>query len=154
MEELLSDLEKNGDAESARAPSDGDTTTTYRLGQEISYRRYVNQYSESDYAKSPYQRARERDRIKYMSTKFALVDDAQWQVSGRSWQGEMGNRIAVAGREGQSGRVRDCAGHRHFDSMEHRAIEQQYPDTVDASALGEARAGILQTGTRAFSSSK
>lgn len=37
--------------------------------------RYVNQYSVNEYAKNPTQRARERDKKKYMCGRFSLMDE-------------------------------------------------------------------------------
>ena len=54
----------------------------YRLGNDTTngYRKYVNHYSTSDYAKTPYARAKERDRQKYMAGKFSLADEGTFEV--------------------------------------------------------------------------
>lgn len=54
----------------------------YRLGfSDAEYRNYVNYYTVNDFAKSPYARAKDRDRKKYMCSKFSLVDEGEFVVS-------------------------------------------------------------------------
>lgn len=54
----------------------------FRLGfSDGCYRNYVNQYSVNELAKSPYLRAKDRDKTKYMSTRFALTDEGEFEVS-------------------------------------------------------------------------
>ncbi|KAI1720070.1 DDT domain-containing protein [Ditylenchus destructor] len=51
----------------------------YRLGfSDGEYRDYINQYSVNDFAKSPYMRAKERDKRKYMSSRFSLMDEGEF----------------------------------------------------------------------------
>lgn len=53
----------------------------YRLGfSDAEYRDYINQYSVNEYAKSPYQRAKDRDRRKYMCSRFSLADEGEFNV--------------------------------------------------------------------------
>ncbi|KAI1700835.1 williams-Beuren syndrome DDT (WSD), d-TOX E motif domain-containing protein [Ditylenchus destructor] len=48
----------------------------YRLGfSDGEYRNYINQYSINDFAKSPFLRAKERDKRKYMCSRFSLMDE-------------------------------------------------------------------------------
>lgn len=57
-------------------------TRGFRLGfSDGFYRNYENQYSFNDYAKSPYARARDRDRRKYFSGRFSLTDEGTFDVS-------------------------------------------------------------------------
>uniref|UniRef100_A0A914R7M1 Uncharacterized protein n=1 Tax=Parascaris equorum TaxID=6256 RepID=A0A914R7M1_PAREQ len=42
---------------------------------------YVNQYSVNDYAKTPYLRAKERDKKKYLCGRFSLADEGAFEVS-------------------------------------------------------------------------
>lgn len=54
----------------------------YRLGfSDAEYRNYVNQYTVNDFAKSPYARAKDRDRRKYMCSKFSLADEGEFTVN-------------------------------------------------------------------------
>ncbi|CAG9536170.1 unnamed protein product [Cercopithifilaria johnstoni] len=62
----------------------------FRLGEGDTLARYVNQYSMNEYAKNPIQRAKERDRKKYMSGRFSLMDEGEfeWTVTkGRTLSG-------------------------------------------------------------------
>ncbi|VBB31827.1 unnamed protein product [Acanthocheilonema viteae] len=62
----------------------------FRLGEGDTLARYVNQYSINEYAKNPVQRAKERDRKKYMSGRFSLMDEGEfeWTVTkGRTLSG-------------------------------------------------------------------
>uniref|UniRef100_F1KPU6 Nucleosome-remodeling factor subunit NURF301-like protein n=1 Tax=Ascaris suum TaxID=6253 RepID=F1KPU6_ASCSU len=54
----------------------------YRLGGCNEFRSYVNQYSVNDYAKTPYLRAKERDKKKYLCGRFSLADEGafEWSV--------------------------------------------------------------------------
>ncbi|KHN88716.1 Nucleosome-remodeling factor subunit [Toxocara canis] len=54
----------------------------YRLGELCEFRNYVNQYSVNDYAKTPYLRAKERDKKKYLCGRFSLADEGafEWSV--------------------------------------------------------------------------
>lgn len=53
----------------------------YRLGGCNEFRSYVNQYSVNDYAKTPYLRAKERDKKKYLCGRFSLADEGAFEVS-------------------------------------------------------------------------
>lgn len=50
-----------------------------RLGDNHEYRNYCNQYSVNDYAKTPYLRAKERDKTKYLCNRFSLVDEGEFE---------------------------------------------------------------------------
>jgi len=53
----------------------------YRLGfSGGEYREYTNQYATNELAKSPYTRAKERDKRKYMCSRFSLVDEGEFSV--------------------------------------------------------------------------
>lgn len=52
----------------------------FRLGEDGNFRSYENQYSINDYAKSPQMRAKERDRKKYLCTRFALGEEGAFEV--------------------------------------------------------------------------
>lgn len=52
----------------------------FRLGEGDTLARYVNQYSINEYAKNPIQRAKERDKKKYMSGRFSLMDEGEFEV--------------------------------------------------------------------------
>lgn len=52
----------------------------FRLGEGDTLARYVNQYSMNEYAKNPIQRAKERDKKKYMSGRFSLMDEGEFEV--------------------------------------------------------------------------
>lgn len=57
------------------------TQSGFRLGfSDVEYKDYVNQYSENEFAKSPYQRAKDRDRRKYMCSRFSLMDEGEFNV--------------------------------------------------------------------------
>lgn len=45
------------------------------------YREYENAYSVNEFAKPFKQRAKERDRKKYLSARFALVEEGEFAVS-------------------------------------------------------------------------
>ncbi|VIO94057.1 PHD-finger family protein [Brugia malayi] len=63
----------------------------FRLGEGDTLSRYVNQYSMNEYAKNPIQRAKERDKKKYMSGRFSLMDEGEfeWTVAkGRTLTGK------------------------------------------------------------------
>uniref|UniRef100_A0A182EDU5 DDT domain-containing protein n=2 Tax=Onchocerca ochengi TaxID=42157 RepID=A0A182EDU5_ONCOC len=51
----------------------------FRLGEGDTLARYVNQYSINEYAKNPIQRAKERDKKKYMSGRFSLMDEGEFE---------------------------------------------------------------------------
>lgn len=54
----------------------------FRLGfSDGGYRSYENQYIVNEYAKSPYLRAKDRDRKKYLSLRFSLTDDGTFDVN-------------------------------------------------------------------------
>ncbi|KAM3720121.1 putative nucleosome-remodeling factor subunit [Dirofilaria immitis] len=62
----------------------------FRLGEGDTLTRYINQYSTNEYAKNPIQRAKERDKKKYMSGRFSLMDEGEfeWTVTkGRTLSG-------------------------------------------------------------------
>ena len=63
-----------------------DVRDTFRLGlNDQIYKNYENLYEKNEYAKSPVQRAKERERKKYMGTRFSIDEPFQWKVSkGRS----------------------------------------------------------------------
>lgn len=56
------------------------TELGFRLGEGDTLARYVNQYSVNEYAKNPVQRAKERDKKKYMSGRFSLMDEGEFEV--------------------------------------------------------------------------
>ena len=45
------------------------------------YRDYINEYAINDFAKSPQQRTKERDRKKYLAARFSLVEEGHFSVS-------------------------------------------------------------------------
>lgn len=54
----------------------------FRLGfSDGGYRNYVNQYTTNDFAKSPYARAKDRDKKKYMCSRFSLCDEGEFLVN-------------------------------------------------------------------------
>uniref|UniRef100_A0A158Q8A9 Bm3641 n=1 Tax=Elaeophora elaphi TaxID=1147741 RepID=A0A158Q8A9_9BILA len=62
----------------------------FRLGEGDTLARYVNQYSMNEYAKNPIQRAKERDKKKYMSGRFSLMDEGEFEwtvMKGRTLTG-------------------------------------------------------------------
>ncbi|KAI1727679.1 DDT domain-containing protein [Ditylenchus destructor] len=71
----------------------------YRLGfSDGEYRDYINHYSVNDFAKSPYLRAKERDRRKYMCSKFSLMDEGEFSWTcpkGTSFFGGEADVVAI-----------------------------------------------------------
>jgi len=52
-----------------------------RLGfSDAGHRNYVNQFSVNDLARSPYLRAKERDKKRYLNSRFCLTDDGEFNV--------------------------------------------------------------------------
>ena len=45
------------------------------------YRNYRNEYSTNELAKPFKQRAKERDKKKYLSARFSLTDEGEFQVT-------------------------------------------------------------------------
>ncbi|MCP9257668.1 hypothetical protein DINM_000928 [Dirofilaria immitis] len=58
-----------------------DTFWTAGMQKGDTLTRYINQYSTNEYAKNPIQRAKERDKKKYMSGRFSLMDEGEFEVT-------------------------------------------------------------------------
>ncbi|VDK42531.1 unnamed protein product [Anisakis simplex] len=67
----------------------------YRLGESYSYKNYVNQYSINDYAKTPYLRAKERDKKKYLCGRFSLADEGAFEWTVPEGQSVFGTAASV-----------------------------------------------------------
>ncbi|VDN05007.1 unnamed protein product [Thelazia callipaeda] len=70
----------------------------FRLGEGDASARYINQFRTNEYAKSPIQRAKERDKKKYMCGRFSLMDEGEF-----SWTILKGR--GISGTPNQIGKI-------------------------------------------------
>lgn len=72
---------ENGDSSFMKKKMDN-MRRGYRLGfSDGRYRDYQNEYSVNELAKSCKQRGKERDKKKYLSARFALTEEGEFNVN-------------------------------------------------------------------------
>uniref|UniRef100_A0A915CU87 DDT domain-containing protein n=1 Tax=Ditylenchus dipsaci TaxID=166011 RepID=A0A915CU87_9BILA len=113
----------------------------YRLGfSDGEYREYVNQFSVNDFAKSPYLRAKERDRRKYMCSRFSLMDEGEFSwvnPKGKTCFGseaDVSRSIQLSLRK-LTEKIPDQLMHRLWNMATKEKFIQELQQSTDADAL-------------------